>query len=67
MPRRLPKVLGGLLLTAALVVSGGAALAAPEDALMPVEKHTTAKGKSLASVHRSRLLQFSAQIYNYLP
>ena len=67
MPRRYPKVLGGLLLTAALVACGGAALAAPEDALMPVEKYTTAKGKSLASVHRSRLLQFSAQIYNCLP
>jgi hypothetical protein len=67
MPRRHPKVLGGLLLTAALVACGGAALAAPEDALMPVEKYTTAKGKSLASVHRSRLLQFSAQIYNCLP
>ncbi|HEY7652278.1 MAG TPA: hypothetical protein VIG07_05605 [Methylomirabilota bacterium] len=67
MPRRYPKVLGGLLLTAALAVSGGAALAAPEDALMPVEKYTTAKGKSLASAYRSRLLQFSSQIYNCLP
>lgn len=67
MPRRHPKVLGGLLLTAALVVSGGAVLAAPEDALMPVEKHTTAKGKNLASVHRDRLLQFSEQIYNCMP
>ena len=67
MSRRHPKVLGGLLLTAALVMCGGAVLAAPEDALMPVEKYTTLKGKSLASVHRTRLLQFSAQIYNCLP
>jgi hypothetical protein len=67
MSRPRPKVLGGLLLTAALVMSGGAVLAAPEDALMPVEKYTTLKGKSLASVHRTRLLQFSAQIYNCLP
>jgi hypothetical protein len=62
-----PRLLGGLLLTAALVVSGGVSHAAPEDALMPLEKYTTSKGKSLASAHRIRLLQFSAQIYNCLP
>jgi hypothetical protein len=67
MPRHHPTVLGGLLLTAALVVSGGVSAAAPEDALMPLEKYTTPKGKSLASVHRTRLLQFSEQIYNCLP
>ncbi len=67
MPRHHPTVLGGLLLTAALVVSGSVSAAAPEDALMPLEKYTTPKGKSLASVHRTRLLQFSEQIYNCLP
>jgi hypothetical protein len=68
MLRLRPRVLGGLLFTAALVVSGGAAhAAAPEDALMPLEKYTTSKGKSLASAHRARLLQFSEQIYNCLP
>jgi hypothetical protein len=68
MLRLRPRVLGGLLFTAALVVSGGAAhAAAPEDALMPLEKYTTPKGKSLASAHRVRLLQFSEQIYNCLP
>jgi hypothetical protein len=67
MPRLQPRLLGGLLLTAALGVSGGASFAAPEDALMPLEKYTTPKGKSLASVHRTRLLQFSEQIYNCLP
>jgi len=68
MPRYHPRLLGGLLLTAALVVSGGVSFAAaPEDALMPLEKYTTPKGKSLASVHRTRLLQFSEQIYNCLP
>lgn len=67
MPRHHPRVLGGLLLTAALVVSGGVAFAAPEDALMPLEKYTTLKGKSLGSAHRTRLLQFSEQIYNCLP
>lgn len=67
MLRHHPRLLGGLLLTAALVVSGGVSHAAPEDALMPLEKYTTSKGKSLASTHRARLLQFSAQIYNCLP
>ena len=67
MLRHHPRLLGGLLLTAALVVSGGVSHAAPEDALMPLEKYTTLKGKSLASAHRTRLLQFSAQIYNCLP
>jgi len=62
-----PRLLGGLLLTAALVVSGGVSHAAPEDALMPLEKYTTLKGKSLASAHRTRLLQFSEQIYNCMP
>jgi hypothetical protein len=64
---RNPRVLGGLLLTAALVVSGGVSHAAPEDALMPVEKYTTPKGRSLAAAHRTRLLQFSEQIYNCMP
>jgi hypothetical protein len=67
MLRHHPRLLGGLLLTAALVVSGGVSHAAPEDALMPLEKYTTLKGKRLASTHRTRLLQFSAQIYNCLP
>ena len=67
MLRHHPRLLGGLLLTATLVVSGGVSHAAPEDALMPLEKYTTLKGKRLASAHRTRLLQFSAQIYNCLP
>ena len=67
MLRHHPRLLGGLLLTAALVVSGGVSHAAPEDALMPLEKYTTLKGKRLASTHRTRLLQFSSQIYNCLP
>ena len=62
-----PRLLGGLLLAAALVVSGGVSHATPEDALTPLEKYTTLKGKSLASAHRTRLLQFSEQIYNCLP
>jgi hypothetical protein len=55
------------MLTAALAIPGGVSVAAPEDALMPLEKYTTPKGKNLGSVHRKRLLQFSEQIYNCLP
>lgn len=43
------------------------ASAAPADALMPVEKYTTAKAKNLANVHRLRLIEFSEQIYNCMP
>jgi hypothetical protein len=67
MPRLHPHILGGLLLTAALVFFGGVSAAAPEDALMPLDKYTTAKGRNLASTHRAQLVQFSQQIYNCLP
>ena len=43
------------------------ASAAPADALMPVEKYTTAKAKNLANAHRLRLIEFSEQIYNCMP
>jgi hypothetical protein len=47
----------GLVLAAALLVAVTVpAFAAPEDALMPLEKYTTAKAKNLASAHRSQLL-----------
>lgn len=59
-------------LTAGVLLLVGAALTAPafatpEDALMPLAKYTTAKARTLASVHHTRLLQFSENIYNCLP
>ena len=60
-------VLGGLLLAAALLFPATAAFAAPEDAVRPVEKYTTPREKSLAATYRTRLLEFSTQIYNCLP
>ena len=58
----------GLLLAAVLLAAVvGPAVATPEDALMPLEKYTTAKAKNLASAHRTRLLKFSEEIYNCLP
>ena len=60
---------GGLL--AALLVSAmlarSPAFAAPADALMPIEKYTTDKARTLANAHRLRLIEFSEQIYNCMP
>jgi hypothetical protein len=62
-------VQGGL--AAALLLYGvtltAPAHAAPGDALMPIEKYTTAKAKGLANTHRLRLIEFSEQIYNCMP
>jgi hypothetical protein len=62
-------VRGGLL--AALLFYGvsltAQAYAAPADALMPIEKYTTPKARSLANAHRLRLIEFSEQIYNCMP
>ena len=62
-------VRGGLM--AALLLYGvsltAPAFAAPADALMPIEKYTTDKAKSLANTHRLRLIEFSEQIYNCMP
>ena len=58
-------------LAAALLLVGvcfaAQSAAAPADALMPVEKYTTAKAKNLANAHRLRLIEFSEQIYNCMP
>ena len=62
-------VRGGL--AAALLLHGvtltAPAYAAPADALMPIEKYTTAKARGLANAHRLRLIEFSEQIYNCMP
>jgi hypothetical protein len=58
----------GLILAAVLLGAVAAPVfATPEDALMPLEKYTTAKARTLASAHRARLLKFSEDIYNCLP
>jgi hypothetical protein len=60
---------GGLLaaLLVFAVLARSPALAAPADALMPIEKYTTPKARALANTHRMRLLEFSEQIYNCMP
>jgi len=62
--RRVIQLVALLFLVVAFTVP---AFAAPEDALMPIDKYTTAKAKTLANAHRLRLLEFSEQIYNCLP
>ncbi len=67
---RYDRITRGGLLAALLVLTllaGTQALAAPADALMPVEKYTTEKARALANNHRLRLLEFSEQIYNCMP
>lgn len=54
-------------LTVVLVGTGTSAQAGPADYLLPVEKHTTAKARALASKYRPQLLQFSEYVYHCLP
>lgn len=41
--------------------------AAPEDALIPLDRYTSAKGKELGSTYRPELVRFYEYIYNCLP
>jgi len=42
-------------------------MAAPEDAITPIDQYTTAKAKALAGAYQSQLLQFSDYVYHCLP
>ena len=54
---------------AVVLVAGVVALAqaGPADYVMPVEKHTTPKGRTLAAKYQPQLLQFSEYVYHCLP
>src|SRR5215467_1088522 len=41
--------------------------AGPADYLMPVDKHTTPKGRALAAKYRPQLLELSDYVYHCLP
>jgi hypothetical protein len=41
--------------------------AGPADYVMPVEKHTTAKGRALAAKYRPQLIELSDYVYHCLP
>jgi hypothetical protein len=60
---------GGIVVLVAALVLGRAvcSLAAPEDAITPVEQYTTAKAKGLALAYKSELLEFYDNIYHCLP
>ncbi len=59
----------GATALAVVLVAGTVALAyaGPADYLMPVEKHTSAKGRALATKYQPQLLQFSEYVYHCLP
>ena len=42
-------------------------MAAPEDAITPIDQYTTAKARALATAYQSQLLQFSDYVYHCLP
>jgi hypothetical protein len=66
-PRTLTRC-SAVVLTAALVLMSVApALAQSDSALIPLDKYTTLKAKSLAQTYRTRLIQFYEQIYNCMP
>lgn len=54
---------------AVVLVMGAVALAqaGPADYVMPVDKHSTAKGRALAAKYQAQLLQFSDYVYHCLP
>lgn len=58
-------------LALAAVLLGASAAAAPaappEEAILPVEKYSTPKGKSLGTTYHAQLRQFSEQIYHCAP
>ncbi|MDO8477884.1 MAG: hypothetical protein Q7W02_17135 [Candidatus Rokubacteria bacterium] len=54
---------------AVVLVAGvvAAAYAGPADYVMPVDKHTSVKGRALAVKYQPQLLQFSEYVYHCLP
>jgi len=50
-----------------LLAPGGRSLAAPDDALIPLDRYTSPKGKTLASTYKAELVQFYEHVYNCLP
>src|SRR3990172_5189538 len=61
---RWPAAALALVLTLAWTVPG---LAGPEDYLMPSERYTSAKAKTLGSTYKNHLVQFYEQVYNCMP
>jgi hypothetical protein len=54
----------------AVVLAAGVvalAYAGPADYVMPVDKHTSAKGRALGAKYHPQLLQFSEYVYHCLP
>ncbi len=54
-------------LVASLVAAGGAFAAPPEDHLLPVDQHSSEKGRDLARKHAAALHALDAGIYDCMP
>src|SRR5574337_1532003 len=50
-----------------LILVAGAAAAPPDEAIIPLDKYTTEKGKLLATTFGARLRQISHRVYNCRP
>lgn len=55
------------MLAAAVLLGPVSGVAAPEDAILPIEQYTTAKARNLAIAHKTQLFQFYDNIYHCLP
>jgi hypothetical protein len=67
LPFRIRRTVATALAVAIVTLLAAFADAGPADYLMPVDKHTTAKGRALATKYRPQLLQFSDYVYHCLP
>src|SRR6266851_5379369 len=64
MPRRIVATALAVAFVAGVVAPADAG---PADYVMPVDKHTTPKGRALAAKYQPQLLQFSDYVYHCLP
>jgi hypothetical protein len=64
MPRRIVATALAVAFVAGVVAPADAG---PADYVMPVDKHTTPKGRALAAKYQPQLLQFSEYVYHCLP
>ena len=57
----------GVLVAVLLLGPAVSTMAAPEDAITPIEQYTTAKAKGLAAAYKIQLVQFYDHVYHCLP
>lgn len=65
--RTLMRCSAAALAAAVVLMSAAPVMAQSDSALIPLDKYTTQKAKTLGLTYRTRLLQFYEQIYNCMP